>query len=299
MSAIYDWDVPFTFDHPYGSLDFNQPVAFGTDFTGCYLLDETGCDSGATLRVVRDDEPQTSGEILHNSYRAGYQVTLKLELWAGGSDGRSGPACDDERIRMGDALNLGMNGILGDDPLIPADGRLTWTPASGVTDRMLDRIRLLDPRPGFAKERGFTIITFSAVSPFPYAMDAPETDSALVNGVPSTLTNLGTSAFWPVVEVYGPTSYFELSNASYLDLNGLPAKIIFDADLPGAVSVGPTDYIEFGFFRNTAYLNGNSTNMKAGINLQDSDYWPLIPGDNVIEIAGAPSALVKWQSAWS
>lgn len=294
MAAVYDWADPFTLTTPYGTLLINQ---WDPTVEGWYVLDKEGCDSGTELRVIRDDEPQISGEVVHQHYKSGYEMRLRLELWEGGASAPpTGPACNEKLTTMADYLQLCLGAILGDDPFIDSDGRIQWTPEGASEDRMLDRIRLLT-KPQQSDVQGFVQYEFSVLTPFPYAMDAPEVTTNLVDGVTSLLTNDGTSKFWPVVKVNGPTNFFILVNADYLDLDGNPVSFTFDASLPGAVPIGPGHYVELGFFRNTAYLDGNGRNMKDGIDLVASDFFPLVPGDNNLTLTGA-SGEVLWQNAW-
>jgi hypothetical protein len=109
--------------------------------------------------------------------------------------------------------------------------------------------------------------------------------------VPDTLTNAGTAPMYPVFQVFGPTSFFSIGNLA----NGL--QFVYDASLPGASAIGSGDYAEITMFRNTIYLNGDQDNLKPGVNILLSDFFPLEVGDNIVTITGA-DALVKWQSAW-
>ena len=52
-----------------------------------------------------------------------------------------------------------------------------------------------------------------------------------------------------------------------------------------------------GHMRNTAYLDGDVANRKAGIVLSTSDFWPMVQGTNTIHPEGCDID-VLWQSAW-
>lgn len=96
---------------------------------------------------------------------------------------------------------------------------------------------------------------------------------------------------WPVFKVYGPSTGFTLSN----DTTDL--MIVWDANLPGASPLGGGDYIEIDTFRGVAYLNGDGANEKVGIVVAQTDFFPLVPGANVVSLSGAASVDVLWQGA--
>jgi hypothetical protein len=52
------------------------------------------------------------------------------------------------------------------------------------------------------------------------------------------------------------------------------------------------------FFDGKAYLNGSGAARKAGIDFRYSDFFPIAPGDNEIEVSGA-TVLVKTNPAWA
>lgn len=306
MAAVYDYTVPFllTTPTPGGStrtLDINSIVTLDSGLTGYFVLDNLSCTSGASMRVARDDLPQASGEIKHQHYKAGYEMHLRVEMWE--TIGEAGkPAWRELLDQMCDLLQLHLNSIVGEDPLLDADGRIQWTPDGvGVVDRMLNPIRLLEP-PIFSNDGALTTVTFAVLSDRPYAWDAPETTTTITGSATSTLTNDGTAPFYPVVKVHGPFTTFTLRNNTVLDLNGQPLALIYDSSLPGAHSVGPGHYIEIDFWRNTVYLDGNVSNYKAGIDIAASDFWPISPGANAIQMTGGftgTSTDILWQNAWA
>jgi hypothetical protein len=291
VAAVIDWAVPFTLTTPQGTLLLNQldPVA-----GGYWILDKTGCSSSRLPRVTRDNLAEASGEIMHPHFTGGYEMTLKM-LPFEDPDGKA--ACDELEQQMWDVLMLHVNAILGDNPLIAANGRIQWTPKGATVDRMLNPVRaILLPD---ETDEVLTVATFGLLSAYPYAWDAPETTSALADGVPSTLTNGGTASFAPVVKVYGPFTgdAFTLENGSVLDPNGNPLTVVYDGSLPGAPTIGVGDYIELTFFEEKAYKNGAGANAKPGIDITASDFFPLVPGPNVLTVTGA-TADVLWQNAY-
>jgi hypothetical protein len=294
MSATVEWDIPFVLSTPAGNLPLN-----GQDSTtgGFYLLDQSKCSSSRDMRVVRDDIPQESGEILHPHFTAGYVANLYVELWeTEGSEGK--PACGALLVDMWDRLMLHLNSILGDMPLLDANGRLYWTP-TGHADRMLNNIRILALPIPTRDEQGFVSATFSVLSEFPYVWDAAETNTDITSG--ATVDNAGSADFYPVMKVHGPTNDFTITNESIVDQNGDPLELVYNASLPGASSIASGHYVELVFFRNTAYLDGNQDNLKKGIDVASSDFFPLVPGDNVLTVSGYTGALIEmlWQNAYA
>lgn len=290
MSAVVDWSVPFSLETPQGTLLLNQ---VDPSTGGMWLLDTAGCSSTRLPRITRVNRAQASGETRVPPFSAGYEMTLKLGAW----QTRDEIACDELLQEMWDALMLHVNAIFFDYPIADSfqAGRVVWTP-KGEANRMLNgiwAIALPDEQ-----DEGEIAASFTVVSPFPYAWDETETDTAIGGSATVNLHNAGTASFYPVVEVFGPTTGFTLTNHSVVDQNGNALKVVWDASLPGAPTIGGGDFIEFTFFDEKAYKNGNGANAKPGIDILASDFFPLVPGDNLVEIDGA-SAQVKWQAAWA
>ena len=188
MAAVVDWSVPFTLTTPQGTLLLNQhdPVA-----DGFWMLDQSGCSSSRTPRVTRDNRAEASGEIMHPHFSAGYEMTLKLAPFTRLDEA----ACEIDLQRMWDVLMLHVNALLGDNPLIDANGRIQWTPDGSGGDRMLTPVRAL----GLPDEttEGGSIATFSLLSERPYAWDVAEITTSIGGSSTSTLHNGGTAAFFP------------------------------------------------------------------------------------------------------
>lgn len=301
---ILEWDNPWELQTPQGTLPLNAIASSGTTPLGYYMLDPSKCAAGAGRRITRSSIPQAGGEITHRKFKTGYVVELHVQLWEAIGDAGV-PACGSVLREMGDLLELHLNSIENDD------GRLVWTPSASpaINDRMVDKARILGPSgsgdSGFVgvtvekdPEGPLVVVTFALLSPLPYAMDAPQTTTNLGGSTPVTVTNDGNVEFFPVFKVYGATSSFTLVNNSNLDEAGNPKQFVYSAALPGALSIAGGDYAEIDTFRNTVYLNGNSSNLKPGIDIPTSDFWGLVPGDNDIEIFGA-SADMLWQAGWA
>lgn len=263
---VPDWTTAFTLNTNEGELDLFD----GSTIDGLVPIPEQ-CDIGADLRVSSQDLPQGDGSIFHRRYRRGMVLRYTAGLYADGAI-----AMGSDRATTVDELRRHLNAIQS------ADGRITWA-VPGGDDRMLDRIRLLERstyQGGLLKT-----ITFAVESPFPYALTAAEQEIGTISSS-ATITNAGSSETYPVWKVNGPFGSFTLTNTT----TGL--SIVYDDSLPGAVSVDGGDYIEIDTFRNTAYLNGDEGNRKAGIDLLQTDFFPLVPGDNAITITSDDSATV-------
>jgi hypothetical protein len=272
VSANLEWTIPFTIQSSKGDLALNDDSG-----SALYLLLQDGCLMTRDLRVTTDEIPQGDGQINHARFTGGYRVQLEIALW----ESREMPACDQAAREMAEELMRHLNVMLNDA------GRLFWTPTGLGDQRMLDEARLAAVTPFTFGPVGDARITVTFDSPFPYVLDFTQETISLVDGVPQAVTNEGTADFYPVVKVYGPTSSFTLENTT------LGEQIVYDSSLPGGASIGAADYVEFDFFRNTAYLNGSGASRKSGIDIELSDFWILEAGvANTIEITGADADLL-------
>lgn len=275
-------------------IPFN-PFLLGTDGPQ-FILDPDKCQAGSAKRVTRDNTAQRGGEILHKHFKTGFVMQIG-GIYANvlNPDGcEMEPLCGSDLVELDDLLMLNL------DAMENVDGSIAWTP-TGFTDRAVFGARWLGPDgiggaafTAVLVERddqiwsGFQV---ALVSPFPYAVDAAVTETSLEDGTPVTVTNNGTTEYWPVVEVYGPTSAFTITN------NTTGLTLSYNAGFPGAGPILSGHLIEFDYFRNTAYFDYDQNPAMAGIDVAQSDFWSLVPGDNEIEIAGA-DGLLKWQSAY-
>lgn len=309
---ILEWEVPFTLTTPEGSLPFNQLVSVGDDALGFYLLDRSKCSAGSARRITRQNLAQADGEITKRKFRTGYVFELNAQLWQVGTDDTAGgavPACEGALRELGDLLDLHLNAIEN------TDGSLTWQPTPWPSDVMIAeraayQLRSLGPSGQNSDgefvsvaveedaESPLVDVTFALITSLPYYMDAAESDTDITSG--GTLDNTGNADFFGVLEVYGPTNGFTITNTSVTDEAGNPLQITYDASLPGASSILSGHYVEIDLFRNTVYLDGNSSNYKPGINVEVTDFWPLVPGSNVITVSDYTGAqiVMKWQPAY-
>lgn len=306
---ILEWDNAWQLTTPEGNLPINQLASVGTTPLGYYILDRTRCSAGVARRITRTNLPQADGEITHRKFKAGFVLELNVQFWETiGSE--AVPACGGTLREMGDLLDLHLNAIEN------ADGRIQWEPTTwpgtGPTlgQRMVDKCRALGPS-GQGGDSGFVSVvvehdaegplvnaTFALLSPLPYAMDVEQITTHMTTG--ATLTNLGTTNFFPVMQVHGPATGFAITNTSVTDEFGNELSLVYDSTLPGAVPIASGHYAEIDFFRQTIYLDGHFANLKAGINVTLSDFFPLVPGANVLAVApyAGTGIDVLWQSAY-
>lgn len=277
MAANVEWDIPFTLTSPEGTLILNQATG------DRYLLVPQACDMGADVRAETDNVPQGDGSILHHRFETGYKCSLTLQLWY-----NEAPACYDDAVRMLDTLNLHVRALLnaGDN-----EGRLSWVP-TGASARMLDDIRLAERLVATLDQNGVIVCTFAVDTAYPYAMDLTQTPTPISDGGSSVLANDGTTDFYPVIQAIGtgPQEF-------YIGTTTLGSVLHWTTAYPGTPSLPTGEYIEFDFFKNTAYLNGNSSNMMAGVDFGVSEFFPLEPGNNLVTVIGC-DLLILWQSAW-
>lgn len=246
-----------------------------------YLLDQRGCKSSRTLRVVSDPIPQGDGEIFHRRFTDGTQIDFTIQLWDDAS-----PACAAVMRVMYEDLSQWLGAMLN------TSGRYVWQPSGvGVDMRMMDEARWLSPLDVEWLDGGIVQVKFSIDSPFPYYIDSTQDSIVLPDGVPVVITNEGNADFFPVIQVDGPTSGFTITNAA------TGQQIDYDASRPGAASIGGGDYAEIDTFQSKIYLNGDDDNLAAGIDPEATDYFVIKPDANTVEITGADATLLM-NNAW-
>lgn len=283
--SIASWEVPFWLSTPQGTLNLNTEVTMPTAGDGIYILDPKACKCEIPLRVTDTNIPQADGEQLHSRFYQGYLLTLAIQYW----DTEDAPACNELLQEMVDTLMRFIRSYT-----CATDARVYWTP-DGEADRFIKAALLNDPADHSLGDGGIFQTVFQVKSPYPYAWDSAEITTVL----PDTLTNTGSADFWPVIRVYGPTSGFIITNSSVLDSDGHPLQISYDAGLPGAIAISAGDFAEIDTFRNTIYLNGFQNNLKPGLNMGISDFFPIAVGANTITYSGSGTAQVLWQAAWA
>lgn len=270
---VSDWTVPATLASMYGDLNLNAATG------DRYLLVPNGCDMWWDVRGQQVNVPQQDGSLVQERFFTGTRLKLLISLWEDDS-----PACNDTLTRMMDLFTKHAASMVR----AAASGRFLWDP-EGDDIRLLDYMQIFD-REQWDWSNPDTRVTVTFDSPFPYAIDFTQISTNITGS--SGLNNVGNVPFYPVFKVNGASSSFTLSN------NTTGLSIIFNSALPGASAIPGGSYLEIDTFRNTAYLNGAGANYKPGIDVQNSDFFPLVPGTNVIQITGAPSVDVLWQAAW-
>lgn len=287
--SIVEWDcIPFDFVTPQGQMDWNIPAAPGDPL---YLLVKESCQAVSAQRVTKDNIPQKDGSILHKRFRTGYEITFKINYY----ETTEQPACGAVLVDMHDVMMRHLRSVLNES------GRVIYTP-SGQAARFFDEVRWL--REVVTEvQTGLTAVTFALDTPFPYALDFAQIETE-IDTSPTTLTNLGSAPMFPVIRVDGPTCGFTIINYDNLDDQGNPKQFIYDADFPGAQCIGAGDYAEIDTFRDTIYLNGDEDNLKDGVDIENSDFFELVVGDNDIVVLGegtepAPTVTFLWAAAWA
>lgn len=291
---IGEWANDWSLETPEGTLVFNAADSNGWVFQ----LNPLKCTATLPVRVTEDDVPQADGAIPHRRWRSGYGVHLAIEMLKD-EGGELDCAEGADLVGMLDLLGLHVNAMIrtGIIPGLP-NARLIFKP-TGFDERMFDFCQLSGtPTPSMDGALGGVQVELDIDTPYPYYIEHAETDTVLGDTGAEIVNNPGNTDFFPVVQVFGPYSSFVLTNLSVTDLDGNPLQIVYDDGLPGASAVDPGDYIEITFFTGRAFLNGSGANRKAGIDLRYSDFFPLVPGDNLLTITDA-TALIKSNGAWA
>lgn len=245
-----------------------------------YVVLNERCDAGADLRVTFDNIPQSDGQLNHRQYLTGYKMRLALALWVDQE-----PACGQEAQGMLDTLGARLDALRG----FAGNRRVVWTP-EGFASRMINDLSLME-KPVVTVEPGgndgIVTVTFGLVSPFPYEMsEAEQTPNSIADGATETLTNAGSTRFWPVFKVNGATSAFTIENLTTGEM------IVYNG-----TAIGGGSYLEIDCFRGTAYLNGDQANRLDGINFELTDFFALAVGANDVTINGA-GCDVLWNYGW-
>ena len=298
---IGEWSIPFDLElldlsgNVTNILPLNQTDTAGHRFQ----LDPALCNVSLPVRTTDDDKPQADGKIPHRRWRSGFDVHLGLELLVDDGSGEMAAACDQDLVEMLDELGLTINemirtGLVSGLP----NARLKWTP-TGFAERMFDRLQLsgtpsLDVVEGNIGPR--YEVDFD--TPYPYYMLADEEQVAIAATGTEIIVNEGNTDYFPVIKIHGNASLVTITNMNAEDTDGNPLYLVYDSSLPGASSIASPNYVEVVHFTGTAYLNGNQANRKAGIDMTQSTFFPLVPGDNEILVTGADVTVLA-NSAWA
>ncbi len=289
MPAVPHWAYPNVFDltNPYsGNLSFNEQTS-----SGIYLVAQDGCNFGIDVRSTTDNVPQSDGSILHTRFLTGTQVQMTVQLW----ETLNELACEGELlVEMLDTLSGALRSLLnaGDN-----EGRLAWT-VDGGNDRMLDDARLL-VYPTFTPGPPPTV-TFTLDSGFPYAQDLVQTRTACADGDVVVLDNTGSADYFPVFLVNMLNGVVSAGAVNSFMIENLTTgqQFVYDDSFPGAIPISAGGhYAEINTFKNTIFLDGDSSNLKAGVDELSSEYFSLRVGENEIVITNCDMD-VLWAPAW-
>lgn len=250
--------IPQRLETPAGTITFNDWE--NGDTNGVIQVTRIHGLDGAEVRAPTDNRPTQDGGIVHNFYRAGRSFTL---------EGRIIPPKENQLTVRREIMDR----LVGyTDSMLRANGRYVYEP-SGAGERFVN-CRLYGPVE-IDDEEGM-IKTFQ----MPFWSEDPTIYSyALVDqthlddDVTITVTNNGTTAVWPVVQVFGDFTDFVLTNET-------TGQTINWSTPSGPVEA--PDYIEIIMQRGTMYLNGNDQNMLSGLDVASSDFFQLVPGSNSI-----------------
>lgn len=285
--SIIDFSVPFELTTSEGTVWFNADSSgdTGADAFPRWQLVEEECQAGpGVLRDSTEDAPMSDGSILDEQLTSGMEIVLAAWPWRTAGE----PACGAELESMWQEMMRAIRALQS----AADDTRLIWTPA-GENRRMCEDIQIADLATSEKVDLVQHVIRFGIRSPYPYNMDETEVSTALVDGVPTVITNPGTAPFWPVFRIDGPATAFSILHAE--------AGLTYDYDgagLPDGASVPGSTYVEIDMFRGGTAFLANLASRMASINWQTSNRLPLNVGDNTLEVTGA-SGIVLWNPAWA
>jgi hypothetical protein len=268
--AVVSWTRDFTLTSALGDL---------TIPAGLLIPGESAI--GINVRNADYSAPAQPGTIIGPRFKDGYQAHLVLNM----QNDAGSIAVDADLQDLYDTLM----GHL--EAMFETNGRLQWAVAGGGDDRMLDRVRTLEmpgASGGLPKKFEFTL-----QCPRPHAMDAPEQTTELSDSTPVTISRDGSAQeFKPVAHVLGPVDTFQLKNTT------LGLMVSYDSSLPGASSIASGHFAEIDFLAETVTLDGDVGFLEEGVVWDETDFWGLVKGDNVIELDGAGGELL-WNVPWA
>lgn len=236
-----------------------------------YLIQRiTGLD-GAPIRNPMSTRPHKGGGIGH-AFARDYRVfTIEGIVLA---------STNTIRTTLEDKLR----GVA--ESLMKDQGRCFFLP-SGQATRFLEvkhyeAVDNSDFPYGIAGPHGFNI-TFVAERPYPLTYTQSLTN--LPDGTPTAIGNAGNAETWPVVKVYGPSAGFTLSRAD-------GTSVIWVGTLGAGV------YIEIDMFKETMYNDGNGADRLGGLDLENSDFFPIPAGGDTLTVTGATGTVLA-NAAWA
>ncbi len=284
-----EWSIPFAITTPYGTLPLNsEEIVSGVTL----VLDPAKCGTSAGIRLTRDNISQGDGSIIHREFTEGYVMRFGGWLMLD----KDTPACDSDLRSIWEEIQRHLHSLLGND--VPLDGdnaRITWQPTGYGDTRLLGNIRLLEEAVA-TLDGGITDVAFAIHSPYPFAVSGTEQMETVTEGAGSiVITNGGNVPAYPNMKLNGL-----IVGQARVNNETSGKSLVYDTALPGAVVIGLGDYGFVGTFAQNIYLNGSGLNLKPGIDVEQTDFWTLEPGDNTISLEGDSgiTADIIWNDAW-
>lgn len=281
-----EWDVPASLTTNAGTLNFNV-------FPGL-VLDPKQCSATKTIRAPIDPIPQGDGDIIHRRFQTGYTYKLTAQAF----ESVNAIACNSDARLMFEELALHLYSMLRDT------GRYCWIPSNYGDTRALDQAQWFEGVTQTLGDGGVWQASFSIDSPFPYAIDLTQTSPSISANAAAAVTNSGNTDFYPVFKVYGPIPAGDgFSVINDTTLQGL----VYNTNLPGALSIPGGSYAEIDTFKGTIYMNGNGADLSAGIDPVLSNFdlaLVIVPGVNNFEFSGLPlfstaTVTILMNNSWS
>ena len=148
-----------------------------------------------------------------------------------------------------------------------------------------------------------TTVEFTLQTALPYENDEAEAGGGDVSVGSSVLPygNSGNTDTYPVFTVTAvgsPLTSFEIENQT------LGQSIVWDESFPSTSPIAAGHFVEINCFRNTVYLDGSGANLKSGIDIQASDFFPLVPQPDTnmlrfTHVGGSATCTVNYNYAWA
>jgi phage-related protein len=236
-----------------------------------YLIQKiTGLD-GAPIRNPMDSRPHKSGGIGHAFLRDFRVFTIEGIVMA-----------ETNAIRT--AMEDKLRGVA--ESLMKDQGRCFFIP-SGQATRFLEvkhyeAVENSDFPFGLSGPHGFQI-TFVADRPYPLTYTQIVTN--LPDGIATAVGNAGNAETWPVVKVFGPSSGFTLQRAD-------------GTNITWTGTLGAGVYIEIDMFKETMYNNGDEADRLGGLDLENSDFFPIPAGGDTLTVTNATASVLA-NAAWA
>lgn len=280
-----EFEVEHQIVSPFGTLNMNVADP-DTGYLYKVLSDNYKIVPG--MRVTQDNVSQQDGSVLHPSYKTGLVATMTVQYSISNDGGTVNftYACESQLRLMHEALILHLNALRKDSANPNTEQRLVWYPTGLGEARMLTGVQLLTWTDPQWQDPGWTV-TYSLFCEFPYAIDATEIDTTVNSGGSALIPNAGNAEFFPVIEVASGPSSFTITNTDSGE------TVVYDGAAIGGTAA------ELVFFDGTIYVDGDSTDLIAGITPTTTDWFTIKPnGGTNVSISGADMT-VKSNNAYA